>query len=87
MFPRIANKEIKIDKVLQDLHVHLFTVLLSRALACRFSNVSMERKSIDIFGACSTDYHPCTGPAEAPLSRGSSKLIQIPFVTVMSSEK
>ena len=47
MFPRIANKEIKIDKILQDLP--LFTVLLSRALARGFPDVSMERKSIDSF--------------------------------------
>ena len=47
MFPRMANKEIKIDKILQDLP--LFTVLLSRALARGFPDVSMERKSIDSF--------------------------------------
>ena len=47
MFPRIANKEIKLDKILQDLP--LFTVLLSRALARGFPNVSMERNFIDSF--------------------------------------
>ena len=45
MFPRIANKEIEIDKILQDLP--LLTLLLSRALARGFPDVSMERKSID----------------------------------------
>ena len=43
----IANKEIKIDKILQDLP--LFTVLLLRALARGFPDVSMERKYIDSF--------------------------------------
>ena len=47
MFPRIVNKEMKIDKILQDLP--LFTVLLSRALARGFPDVSMERKSIYSF--------------------------------------
>ena len=47
MFPRISNKEIKTDKILQDLP--LFTVLLSRALTRGFPDVSMERKSNDSF--------------------------------------
>ena len=46
MFPRIANKEIKNDKIQ---YLPLFTVLLSRALAHGFPDVSMERKSIDSF--------------------------------------
>ena len=57
MFPRIANKEIKIDKILQDLP--LFTVLLSRALARGFLDVSMELNPFTLFRASSTDYHPC----------------------------
>ena len=47
MFPRTANKEIKIDKILQDLPI--CTVLFSRELARGFPDVSMERKSIDSF--------------------------------------
>ena len=53
MFPVVANKEIKVDKILQDLP--LFTVLLSRALARGFSDVY----PLTLFGASSTDYHPC----------------------------
>ena len=47
MFPKIDNKEIKNDKILQDLP--LFTVLLLRALTRGFPDVSMEQKSIDSF--------------------------------------
>ena len=55
MFPRIVNKEIKIDKILQDLP--LFAVLLSRALARGFPDVSMEQKSIDSFMISTRVYH------------------------------
>ena len=55
MFPRIVNKEIKIDKILQDLP--LFAVLLSRALARGFPDVSMEQKSIDSFMISTSVYH------------------------------
>ena len=59
MYPRIGNKEI-FFKTLQDLPIlPIFTVLLSKALARGFADVSMERNSIDSFGASSTDYHPC----------------------------
>ena len=40
---RIADKEIKIDKILQDL------CLLLGALARRLQDMSMERNSIDSF--------------------------------------
>ena len=43
----MANKVIKIDKIFQDLPI--FTVLQSKALTLGFSDVSMERKSIDSF--------------------------------------
>ena len=46
MFPRIAYKEIKIDKILQDLP--FFTVLPSRALARGFPNMSMERNPLNL---------------------------------------
>ena len=44
MFPRIANMEMKIDKILQ--YLPNFTVLLQKVLARGFRDVSMERNSI-----------------------------------------
>ena len=56
MFPRIANKEIKIVEILQDLP--LFTVLLSRALARGSWMCQWKENPLTLFGACSTNYHP-----------------------------
>ena len=58
MFPRITNKEIKIDKILRDLHI--FTVMLLRTLACGFPDGLMEANPLTLFRSSSIDYYPCT---------------------------
>ena len=57
MFPRIAYKEIKIDKILQDLpFFHCFAVESTSSWVPEYVDGT---KSIEFVGASSTDYHPC----------------------------